>query len=176
MKLDTRGRLILDVKQVMHCVMKPVKYFRNCVEQCITEELQPPFDFVFGCRPFQPQLACQPQQVNFAFQVTDQIAAFARGPAVGFECHQPPIDAPMNFQHRHALGFCRVGGQCRTDRKPTCSIAKYPPRDIFCVSEYLGKASAYRGGTLFGLGLASRAHSGVFLDNFKKLKPDIQRL
>jgi hypothetical protein len=154
------------VEQLWHGIVKRV-----------AEELQAPFDFVGKAGAFDAQLSGHPEKVDLAFDIGEDVVAFARGPALGFKRDQQAVDAAVDFQDGDALGLGRVGGERGANGEPGGKRGKI-------VAAHGGVEAGERGGeaaldglrALRGLGHAAGPHGGVLVDDPGQLEPDVHGL
>ena len=90
-------------------VFKEFGHLRCALEEDVLEEMQAPADFLFHCWLFQADFAGEPEEVDIILERPDDALAFARGPARAFKIIQFQINAPVDFQHRDALGLRWMG-------------------------------------------------------------------
>ena len=151
---------------------------RHGLEQRFAEKVQTPGHFLRHRRLLTAQLATHPEQLDFIAERADERAPLARRPPGRLQIHELSIDAPMNLQHGHALGFCRMrgddGAHFQVLQHRAHLLGGHARRRRF------GNDARERRGqvvvTAFDLDLAATAHGRALLRDAQQLKPDALRL
>ena len=143
-----------------------VEKLRHRVIDTVAEELQAPFDLIRQARPFQPQFAGHPEQVNLGFDVVQQVLPLPRGPALRFKRDKKAVDAAVNLKDRDALRFGRVGGQRRPDGQlPGHRGKTIGRRGGVHRGKGLGETALDRFGAALHFGLPPFAHGGILIND-----------
>ena len=162
----------LGIVALQRC-LKQVAQAHRAVEQGFTEEVQSPVDFLLHRRLLKADLAGEPEEVDLVPEQLQQLHALARRPARALELIELEIDAAVDFQHGHALGFRRVGGDGGLHVDGVESCLHGLGRDVGCGhgGEGMGEGPRHLVRPAAGFHLAAVAHRRVFLGDVEELQP-----